>query len=107
MQVATKLRLDANAVVDGSTNPLFAAQVSLGSLDGNMPEKELNLFQFSAGCMAQFGARAPQIMRRQLCNAENSRVLFNDMPGYPLRYAVTPVFTRTTDTSEQSSRRES
>ena len=72
-----------------------------------MPEKELNLFQFSAGCMAQLGARAPQIMRCQLCNAENSRVLFNDMPDYPLRYAVTPVFTRSTDTSEQSSRRES
>lgn len=29
------------------------------------------------------------------------------MPDYPLRYAVTPVFTRSTDTSEQSSRRDS
>ena len=48
-----------------------------------MPEKELDLFQFSAGCMAQFCTRPAQIMGRQLGEAEFSRVLFYDMPDKP------------------------
>lgn len=83
MQDTTRLRLDADAVVNGSTDALLAAQVSFGCLHGHMPEEELNLLQFSAGCMAQLRARAPQIMRRQLGKAELSRVLLYDMPDKP------------------------
>ena len=39
--------------------------------------------------------------------AEVHRVLFHDMPDYTFRYAVTPVFACPTDTSEQSSGRNS
>ena len=80
----TKLRLDADAVVNGSLDSLLAAQVSLGSLHRHMPEKELNLVQFSAGGMAQLCTRPAKIMRRQLGKAERSPVLFYDMPDKPL-----------------------
>lgn len=83
MQDTTRLRLDSDAVVDGSTDSLLAAQVSFGCLHGHMPEKELNLVQFSAGRIAQFRARAPQIVRRQLGKAELSRILLYDMPDKP------------------------
>jgi len=48
-----------------------------------MPEKELNLVQFSAGGMAQLCTGPAQIMRRQLGKAEFSRVLFYNMPDKP------------------------
>ena len=83
MQNATNLRLTTNAVVHGSTNPLLASQVPFGCLHGLMPEKELSLLQFPAGCMAQFRARAPQIVRRQLGKADLSRALLYDMADEP------------------------
>lgn len=83
MQPASLLRLNTNAVVHGSANPLLASGVPFGCLHGYVPEKELNLVQFSAGCMAQLRARAPQIVRRQLGQAELSRVLLYDMPNKP------------------------
>jgi hypothetical protein len=48
-----------------------------------MPEKELNLVQFSAGGVAQLCTRPAKIMRRQLGKAERSPVLFYDMPDKP------------------------
>ena len=42
------LRFDADVVVDGYANPLLAAEIALSGLHGNVPEKELDLFQFSA-----------------------------------------------------------
>ena len=106
MQRVTKLRLDADAVVDGSPDSLLAAQVSFGSLHGHMPKKKLNLLQFSAGCMTQLRTRPAQIMRRQLGKAGLSRVLFYDMPDKSFRDAVAPMFACPTDTSEQSSGRD-
>jgi hypothetical protein len=58
MQDTTKLRLDADAVVDGSTDSLLASQVSFGRLDGDVSKKELNLLQFATVCMAKLGARS-------------------------------------------------
>jgi len=42
-----RLRFDADAVVHRSTNPLFAAKITLGGLDRNVPEQKLDLVQFS------------------------------------------------------------
>ena len=50
------LRFDADAVVHCSTNPLFAAEITLGSLYRNVPEKELDLLQLIACRMAQLRA---------------------------------------------------
>ncbi len=47
MQDTTKLRLDADAVVDGSADSLLAPKVSFGRLDRDVSRKELNLLQFA------------------------------------------------------------
>lgn len=83
MQDTPRLRLNADSIVDGSPDSLLAAQVLFGSLHGHVSQKELNLVQFSAGCMAQLCTGPAQIMRRQLGKAELSPVLFYDMPGKP------------------------
>ena len=44
---ARTLRFDANSVVDRPGDALFATQVSLGCLHGNMSEQKLNQLQLS------------------------------------------------------------
>jgi hypothetical protein len=39
----SRIRLDANAIIDGRSNPLFAAKVAFGRLHGNVPQKKLDL----------------------------------------------------------------
>ena len=46
------LRLNSELVVNGATQPLLAAEVSLGRLNRDVPEQELNLVEFSAGKVA-------------------------------------------------------
>jgi len=41
------LGFDADAVVHGSLNPLLAAEIAFCCLHRNVPEKELDLIQFS------------------------------------------------------------
>jgi hypothetical protein len=43
---------DADAIIDRGSNPLYTAKVSFGRLNGNIPQKELDLFQLSSGSMA-------------------------------------------------------
>src|SRR3974390_2957406 len=62
MKRAPQLQFDADVVVHRSADPLLAAEVAFFCLHGNVPEKELNLVQFSARCVAQLRARTPQIM---------------------------------------------
>lgn len=45
------LRFDTYTVVDRSADPLFATKVALRSLNRNVTEEELDLFQFSACCV--------------------------------------------------------
>jgi len=42
---------------------LFAAQIAFRSLDGCMPQQELNLLQLATVTVAQFRAGSPQVMR--------------------------------------------
>jgi len=105
MKRAPRLRFDADAIVHGAANPLLAAEIAFGCLHGNVPEKELDLFQFSARSMAQLRARTPQIMRRYMGKPEFSSVLFHNMPDDSFRYTVTPAFACPTNASEQSSGR--
>jgi len=104
---APRLGFDADVVVQGSANPLLAAEIAFSCLHGNVAEKELDLIQFSTRCVAQLRARMPQIMRRHLGKSPFCRVLFHHMPDYSFRYFVPPVFACPTDTSEQSSGRNS
>jgi hypothetical protein len=93
----------ADPFVHCSTNPLFAAEITLGSLHGNVPEKELYLLQLTACRMAQLRARAPQIMRSESSKAEFLSVMFHYMPHQPLRHVITPPLSSSAYTSKQFS----
>lgn len=71
-------------IVYGSANPLLAPQIAFGRLYGNLTEEKLNLLQFSTGSVAQFRARAPQIVRGKLVLSEFIRVQFHNLPNYAL-----------------------
>jgi hypothetical protein len=93
-------------VVHGSANPLLAAEIAFSCLHRNVPEKELDLIQFSTRAWHSFAHE-----RLRSCGAhgksEFSRVLFHHTPDYSFRCGVTPAFACPTDTSEQSSGRNS
>jgi hypothetical protein len=99
------LRFDADAIIKGSTDPLLAAEITFGCLD-YLSEEELNLVQFSPSGMARLGARATEIMRSELGEAELLRVVFYYMPDYSFPHSLTPVFADSTDASKQSPRRD-
>jgi hypothetical protein len=48
---SSTLRFDTYTVVDRSADPLFTTKVALSGLNRNVTEEELDLFQFSAGCV--------------------------------------------------------
>ena len=47
------------AIVYGAAEILFASNVALGTLDGCVAEKKLDLFQLATSGVAQAGARPP------------------------------------------------
>jgi hypothetical protein len=57
--------LDPDLIIDHRSNPLLATQVAFRRLNGNMPQKELDLFQLPSGSMAEAGAGATQVVRRR------------------------------------------
>jgi hypothetical protein len=59
---STVLRFQADAIVDCVSEPLLAANVSLGGLDALVAKEELDLLDLAAGVMTQASASAPQIM---------------------------------------------
>ena len=64
---ASACGFDADPIVDGGTNALHAAQVSLGRLNGDVPEEELNLLQFAARGMTQPGTRSADMPHAACC----------------------------------------
>jgi hypothetical protein len=60
---------------------LFAAQIPLGCLHGNVPQKELNLLQFTTGLMAKTGASPPKVMGRERRNLTTLCFLLYDTPN--------------------------
>ena len=60
------LWFDSIAVVHGSSNSLFAADIAFGYLHRNVPEMELNLLQFSAGYASDREAPTRQIHQTNL-----------------------------------------
>ena len=89
---ASALRFDADAVVDGATNALLAAQITFSRLDRDVPEKKLYLFQFSTGGMAKPGTRPTEIVWRKPLNACIVGVFSNDVPDSFLRQSIAPGF---------------
>lgn len=60
--LATLVWFQTHAIIDGIPKPLFAAQISLGRLDADMSEQELNLLKFTTCLMTQTGACATQVV---------------------------------------------
>jgi hypothetical protein len=68
-----------NAVVYRLSQFLLAPEVALRRLNRDMPEQELDLFQFSSGEMTQAGAGPAKVMRREGC--------YSSAPGGSLQYS--------------------
>lgn len=51
-------------VIDGAMNPLFATEISLGCLNRNVTEQELDLLQFASGGVAKPCTGSAQVVRR-------------------------------------------
>ena len=79
-------------VIDRAANPLLAAQIPLGGLNGNVPEKKLYLLQFATSGMAQPGTRPAKIVRSKPLDACCSGVLSNYVPDGFLRQPISPRF---------------
>ena len=69
-----------NAVVHGIPKFLFAAQVALGGLHGDVPEQKLNLLQFPAGEVTQPRATATEVVRSELRNSSAASRSLHHMP---------------------------
>jgi hypothetical protein len=54
-------RFNSNALVDGATCALLASEMLFCCLDGDVPEERLDLFEFTARCVAKACARPPKI----------------------------------------------
>ena len=66
-------RFDSNSVINRRPNPLLAAQVAFGRLNGDMPQKELDLFQLSSRGVAEPSAGPTKVMWRQLLQSDPLR----------------------------------
>src|SRR5262249_45672464 len=51
-------------VIDGTLNPLFAAEISFGCLNRNVTEEKLNLFEFASSRMAKPSTGSAEVVRR-------------------------------------------
>jgi hypothetical protein len=83
------LGFDADPVVDSVSNSLLAPEMPFGRLNGNVPEEELNLFQFATRRMTQ-PSTVPAIVRREPLDTCFVGVLSDNVPDCLFRQTVTP-----------------
>jgi hypothetical protein len=86
----SRVRLDANAIIHGCSNPLLAAKVAFGSLYGNVPQEKLDLLQLASRCVAKPSTGPSQIVRRQLRHSDASGGFLYDVPNPCPSYFVDP-----------------
>ena len=91
------LRLDTDAIVDGSANSLFAAEITLGSLHRNMSEQELNLLQLTSCRVAELCARSPQVVRGETGKAGFRGIQLDHVPDDALCDPIAPPFAGSAD----------
>jgi hypothetical protein len=56
--------LYSDFVIDGTLNPLFAAEISLGCLNRDVTEQILDLFEFASASMAEPSTGSAEVVRR-------------------------------------------
>jgi hypothetical protein len=60
-----RVRFQSNPIIHRIAEALFATQVPLRRLHRDVPEKELNLLQFSTRLLAKTGANPAEVVRRE------------------------------------------
>ena len=98
-------RFNSEAVVDRSMYSLVTAKILFCGLNGDVPEKKLDLVEFATCSPAETGARPTKVMGRQFFNSGLFGAILDDVPDNPLCHAVTPDFPRTADASEKTAMR--
>ena len=83
-------RREWQAIIHGSAEILFASDIALGSLNGCVSEKKLDLFQLAAGGVAQSGARPPQVVRGERLYIRSARARLHYVPNNVLCDAIAP-----------------
>src|SRR5437773_1124133 len=73
-------RLNSDAIIDGSAQPLLAAQIPLSGLHTNMSQQELNLLKLSTRQVAKSGTGTPEVVRSQLLDAHPGCKLLDSAP---------------------------
>jgi hypothetical protein len=76
----TGIRFDAQLIVDGVHDPLPGAEIPFRGLCRAMPQQELNLLKFTAGCPAEPCTGSAEVMRRHLIDGGLLGVLAHDPP---------------------------
>ncbi len=76
-----RVRFQLNSIIHRVAETLFAAQVPLRRLHRDMPQKELNLLQFTVGLMAKTGASPAKVVWRDRRNLTVFCFLFHDTPN--------------------------
>ena len=91
---------DSDSVIDRRPNPLLAAQVAFRRLNGDMPQKELDLLQFSSRGVAESGTGPTKVMRSQFLQSDPFRGILHDVPDGLLRHTFTQSPSHLGDTTE-------
>jgi hypothetical protein len=84
-------RFDSQSIVHGNSELLFAPEVTLGRLDGDVAEQKLDLIQFAAGEVAEACAGAPEIMRCEPVDAGAPSRCPYHVPEHFRRHAIAPI----------------
>ena len=82
--------LNAQSVIDSVPKLLLAPEISFCSLDGDMPQEELDLIQFATGKVAQAGAGATKVMRSEFLDTGACGSLSNNPPNDFRRHSIAP-----------------
>lgn len=77
-----RVRFQPNPIIHFIKEALFATQVPLRRLHRDVPQKELNLLQFSTGLMARTGASPANIVWRERSDLRVLCFLFHDTPNH-------------------------
>src|SRR5437660_57152 len=100
---SSKLGLDADSVIHRGLNSLFAANMEFCGLNCIVSQKKLDLFQFSDRNVAEPRARATEVVRRQLVQADRLCRFLHDVPHRLFRHAVSPPLANLIDPTKQFS----
>jgi hypothetical protein len=85
----SSVRLDPDPIIDRRLNPLLAAEVAFRGLNGDVPQKELYLFQLSSSSVAQASTGPTKVVGSQFLQSDPLRRILNDVPNSLLGHAFT------------------